>query len=463
MATKRAYRLCADVTMQFTCKLDRVVEILSPAIEFAARELQRGQPVARLVEQLVARFPAATRFFDLDVTRDDEFGLKSEYLFPRDNPSIAWTLRNGHGRLSSTALGTEVTESDVAGFLENLGTSPCRDVEEHPVGSMLLRSGAITTDRRREHGALQRAGPGTIRLQHAGLLVATGRAKLLVDPHIRSLCEPEDLRSNFSCRDLLDGLTVVLISHGHLDHFSATSLAMIPRNTPIVVPRVPRASLLCEDLVAHMRYLGFTTIHAPEWYAPPLRFDDLEVHVLPFFGEQPLVREFVRHPDLRNWGNTYAIRTPRETMWILVDSGNDALGAMRDVAKLVRARVGPVDAILSNLRPIQMGAPLAITGGSYWLSLSVEQMRRFESTTRDVITLGPDGVAEICAAANARFFLPYAHWWSPLGTSPDDGGLLLRLAASLRSRAAATTIVDWSIGDCFSPTAHGFSLRPLGR
>ncbi len=214
--------------------------------------------------------------------------------------------------------------------------------------------------------------------------------------------------------------------------------------------------MLCPDFAATLRALGFTRIVALGWSEPPIKVGDLEVHALPFYGEQPLLKDAPRHPDLRNHGNTYVVRHMSYTSWFLIDSGNDWAGTMAEVAHEVKVRFGSIDLLLSNLREFPIYTPKYITGGHYWLALTPDQLRRFKSMAKDVITLGPKGVAEICQIVQARKFLPYAHLWGELGAPPDPQERLLteQLRSSLAGLSATTEIVPWNIGDSYLPVTE---------
>src|SRR5262249_24326176 len=152
-------------------------------------------------------------------------------------------------------------------------------------------------------------------------------------------------------RAQFEGLVdAILISHSHRDHWHLPTLMTFPRDTVIVVPKAARASMLCPDFEKTLRALGFTRIISLGWYDPPVQVGDLEIHAFPFYGEQPLLREAPRHPGLRNHGNTYVVRHASYTSWFLIDSGNDWMGRMVEVAGEVKSRFGCIDLLLSNLK-----------------------------------------------------------------------------------------------------------------
>src|SRR4028119_1012941 len=111
---------------------------------------------------------------------------------------------------------------------------------------------------------------------------------------------------------------------------------------------------MCEDMQSRLESLGFKNVIAVDWYAEPIVVGDVEINVLPFYGEQPLVPEYnkPKHPDLRNWGNTYLLHTEYYTSWFLIDSGSDPMGSMVQVAEYVKQKFGMVDLVLSNFQPL---------------------------------------------------------------------------------------------------------------
>jgi hypothetical protein len=51
---------------------------------------------------------------------------------------------------------------------------------------------------------------------------------------------------------------------------------------------------------------------------------------------------------MTNMGNTYFVKMPSVSAWVLVDSGEDFRGRMTDVAGVVRDKVGRPDVLLSR-------------------------------------------------------------------------------------------------------------------
>lgn len=314
-----------------------------------------------------------------------------------------------------------------------------------------------------------RAAPHSIRrFQHACLEFRGAGGSILVDPHFQSAYGSGD---GSVLRPASVGKPdAILISHGHGDHFDLTTLMQFPRDTPIVVPRVPRGSMLSGDDAALLRAMGFSRVYDPPWFSS-LAFGDQRVEVLPFYGEQPWRWDEPADPALRNWGNTYLIRAPRHTTWVVIDAGFEHAQSCVELAAQIREEYGPPDLMLSTLRTFHW-FPRAITGdGRYWWALSKQQMRaaRQWNTTREPLTLGPLGVARALAAGGIGHYAPYAHLWAPPGTpvgtgeahTPFERDMAAEVKRHVASAGAAARVLDWNVGDSLAFRARGdFDLIP---
>jgi L-ascorbate metabolism protein UlaG (beta-lactamase superfamily) len=80
-------------------------------------------------------------------------------------------------------------------------------------------------------------------LGHAGLFIEAGENRILVDPILRTapLGSASVVHTYTRALDLeeLPPPTLVVLTHGHLDHFDPVSLAMLARTVPVVVPHDP--------------------------------------------------------------------------------------------------------------------------------------------------------------------------------------------------------------------------------
>lgn len=451
----------------------RLRDTLRPFIVDVSQRLAQTHVLRDSIEGAAELLPELATFFVIDRDSDHSFALRDEYLFGQ------WAIQEllftrPDGECYNVDLAREGDElknlhrlltMSSAGACDRRATREMLNTETYELLDSLIECGIVVEQDRSLPPAFAGTGrAGVYRLQHASLLYRAGDSGVLVDPHLHSPYSHGV--KNDIYRDHLHGkVDAILISHFHEDHWFLSTLLMFPPETPIVVPKVPRATIICGDMKELLHKCGFTNVIAVDWYTGPLRFGDLDVHVLPFYGEQPLLSDHPRHPDLRNWGNTYVIASSQFTSWFLIDSGSDSRGSMIDVAKYVRDTFGRIDFMLSNLRPFHIANPLYINGGLNWLTLSPDQLRAFDDMKAHCITLGPTGVAEICKIVRANYYLPYAHWFGEIGREGDVGadtpgqsevGLLKELADCLNRLGAGTRIVPWRIGD-------GFVRRPGDR
>jgi L-ascorbate metabolism protein UlaG (beta-lactamase superfamily) len=393
------------------------------------------------------------------------FGLKEHLLFPLEDRIDKFIFRN---RKSDKILEIKnLTQEDVCGIgncLEAISgiTTKSAVVRSLPYPEFIetLKDIEVFVDSSSKSAwNFTSHSPGIFRLQHASFLLQTEKARVLIDPHFVSENNYDvDLQSRMMPQNFTGlNINAVLISHAHSDHYDLPSLMMIPRDTLMIVPNVPRSSLLAPVFSKELHELGFRNVVEQDWYSAPIKVEDIEIHAFPFYGEQPLRYEHPRHLMLRNWGNSYAFLTPDFSAWCLIDSGADADGSMVNVAEEIKTNLGSIDVVLSNLHEFFIGVtcsnPFYTTGGGeYWLSLTADQMSRFPELCKQQITLGPKGVAEICAIVEAKTFLPYAHAWSNFRTIPNDEPCLLQKLYSQPILAnRKVQIENWRIGDFWRP------------
>ncbi len=450
---------------------DGVISRLRPLIDNLSKALAQGEPLSLAISRLSNVMPEIFRYFEQGPP--DEFRLRDEWLFPvASQTALVSYGSRGTGREFSLETGSNDVILSLHEMHAAIGSGRFTTKQlsqKSPLWGRLAKRlrlhDIVATGGSRYNCLRPLHEPGVHRLQHASLLFRSKTTGVLVDPHLHSKYRPTTTHLDIH-RAQLEGLVdAILISHSHGDHYDLATLLTFAPETTIIVPDVPRASILAPDMASELRRLGFVDVRTPQWYAAPVRIGDIDVHVLPFYGEQPLRDEPLPSRFTRNWGSSYVISTERIRCWVLIDTGVDPLGSMLEVSERVRRDLGSVDCLASNLRAFAPRSPFYITGqGHYWLALSASQMERFHTFRNQQLTLGPTGVAKICASAQIPFFLPYAHWWGDVGdlcSGSDERRLLGLLHQSLDQHGAGTKIIPWRIGDAFLPSRHtGENKRP---
>lgn len=133
--------------------------------------------------------------------------------------------------------------------------------------------------------------PGIYRREHASLVIRSQTTTILVDPQCLNFGWTTN-NSKFPAEQGLGVVDAIRVTHSHNDHWHLPSILryVADTTTPVIVPHVPRVNLLTEeDFSASLELVG-QKAYAPEWYST-LKIGDIEIDILPFYGEQP-----TRHP-----------------------------------------------------------------------------------------------------------------------------------------------------------------------
>jgi len=256
---------------------------------------------------------------------------------------------------------------------------------------------------------------------HNTVVVRSETARVLVDPLLfaHSNAYPTEYQP-LTLPDL-GPIDAVLITHSHPDHFDPGTLLRLPPDIRIIVPYIERETLLAVAMAERLRELGCSRVQVLEWGQATM-VGDIEVHALPFYGEQPTDSE-VLHPTIRNAGNTYLLRTPTFSAVFLADSGRDGQGDVKEVASRSRARLGPVDIVFAGYRGW-------LTYPAQHLLSSVARFLLFVPPwlwkVRQRVMIDADDALDVAERWGARFVAGYAdggapwHWQVGLGPRLDD-------------------------------------------
>ena len=223
-------------------------------------------------------------------------------------------------------------------------------------------------------------------------------------------------------------------------------------DVPIVVPEVAAVSLLTTEAPADTLRLAGQSVRDDPW-GTTLRFGDIDIDILPFFGEQPVREAPGPEPALRNWGNTYRVRTPDFTALIMADSGADPAGDMTAVA----AAAGPVDLVLTCAQdfPSPFFAGVATELWTLPFARQRELYAAYRAGRLRSTSAGLVGAAELCAAAGARAYATYANGFAGVGqpvgldwgVGPPERLFLAELARRFGTHRLAVVCLDWNPGD----------------
>lgn len=318
-------------------------------------------------------------------------------------------LPSGHWPLIHTLI------SDLCGRAGAAAQDPRRHPDMAAVLDALRDIGALTDRPLPESPAA--ACAGTTFAGHNTVVVRSDHHAVLLDPFVRPPAAryPDDYQPLTLAQ--LGPVDAVLLTHGHPDHFDPATLLRIPPSTPVVVPAVERESLLAPDLERRLIDLGFSDVRPRAWGAIE-RFGDVEVHVLPFFGEQPTAGRRL-HPEVVNAGNTYVVRTPLQSAAFMADAGSDDRGNAIQAAASHRAEVGPVELVFAGYRgwvttPAEL---LRSSVGRYLLFVPPESWAEVMTLMNDA-----DGALDTAAAFGASRLVPYADggapWFWEIGLGP---------------------------------------------
>jgi hypothetical protein len=427
--TKR--ELCA----QF---LPTLLATLVPVLKTDPSDLDKVLRTLPLSEDTLSALQASHR------DPDYPFLIPESCLFPNDIFPLQTHIGEVCLNIENSAM-LSVLRSTLSGDWENSNPKE----PDYQLAQKLISRGILTKSQRRRVSCPP--PPSIQRLQHASLLLRSEHATILTDPVFE---EFDDSWLNLVDLPKIDA---VIISHSHNDHFSPLTLMQLPRETIIVVPKVERCSLLCEDMAVLLRAAGFENVIEAAW-GSTVQIKDIRIHVYPFYGEQPWINFPSPIPALRNMGNTYLVDIGGFKTWILIDSGPEYDNSMLDVCQQVKEDVGEVHLVISNLREFPWHPGQIDSTGRYLFCFPLEKLKDFSSWPHGKpMTSGPQGIHDIMLDLEARYFLPYAHWWHQPSTQSHlvDGRAkeseMVRSVDEIRSPSlhaqTKAHLQHWQVGD----------------
>lgn len=276
---------------------------------------------------------------------------------------------------------------------------------------------------------------------HAALALETPTTRVLFDPMLVVRTRPD----HHLLHELERPVDAIVISHPHWDHFNVDTLLHVPRETPMVIPRLTHpASIENVDMGALLRELGFVDIRELDPWQQ-ITIGDAEVAAVPFHGEQA-------GPESKRDWMTYHVRAGGRAFFGAVDTCHDDHRTMDAVLRQMRARLGEVDILCSpfsdfhypttpfNRRPFYLGPGM------------------------DKYTGGPDDAARWCSILGAQVLVPYAAFVfneADLRQPPQDcrRGSLDRLRSLVRSPPHGPLVVLEAGGEGISWSGPGAELR----
>jgi L-ascorbate metabolism protein UlaG (beta-lactamase superfamily) len=433
----------------------RIVREWSEA-RFAAGACQNS------LEQIVAENRSYERFFDAKELRTGGFGATEDLHYGLYRQPRRWYWGLSVAAASTPyAFRMNVSISDLprlCGFIRSVRHAVTQEefglaLKDLGVAQRIANAPSVAPVEQlsQPHRWPPSDLPGIYRREHASVLVRSETTTIVVDPQVLAGGWTTN-HGHYPADQLPQRIDAVLVTHHHDDHWHLPSILHLTNpDTPVIVPDVPRPNMLCgERFTDSLASIGQAAIIG-NW-GSTVTVGDIEIDILPFRGEQPTRGDPGPPAGLRNWGNCFRVNTPDFSAVILADSGVDPSGDICPVLESSVQRRGPVDFLLSNCMEFPEGINLGLP--HYSLALPFERLQQIFAERQKgrsaSMTFGPSGIAEACSAAQARYFLPYAHGFRGVGLDPvriaSEAAVLAEVEQALRHRTPRTQVVRWFPG-----------------
>jgi L-ascorbate metabolism protein UlaG (beta-lactamase superfamily) len=304
--------------------------------------------------------------FDLPLDRFCTLGLLLPLLGgDRSAAAVATEIR---GRLNDSALGWAealLSRLRAGGFIEEVAA---------PVHNEFLRSPAR---------------PRVTLVSHTSLLVQSTTSSILLDPLLRTGNAVHE-----HARDVMRlKLDAICCSHSHWDHCDVASLLLLDKRTPIIIPRLRRATVFNPPIASMLRRIGFEDIREANLWEP-LRIGDIEIIPVPFHGEQDEPGAEIDH-------YTYVLRTADWCLYGGVDAFRDTDGDMIADLERIAREYRPSIAFLPVSRMIYAYATGGVNG--FCREVNTRTVREEFQYTAD-----PDLAVDWARTLGATLVVPYA-------------------------------------------------------
>jgi L-ascorbate metabolism protein UlaG (beta-lactamase superfamily) len=269
------------------------------------------------------------------------------------------------------------------------------------LGGLIAGGGVVSMDATRRLDV--RDLPELLFLGHSSFAVRSAGTLVVFDP----VALPGNLVASEPDRPLMEiirAASFIVMSHHHWDHVHFQTLCQIPKNIPLLVPRVIHPSLANPPIAAYLKSLRFSEVRECE-PGEMHHLGDVQLRLFPFYGE---AFGLGSHFD----GFSYHVSFSGRTLFGSVDTCFDEAGDMEETINEV-AKLGAPDFFLFGSSGQQHNKPYKAAGLRHFSNELIlrPDLLRYHPNVSD---------AERWAKMlNPRFLIPYAEFIFRGTRSPD--------------------------------------------